>query len=166
MKPTQEPTDLDFVKVAVVIDCEGNIAINYAPKGRSHALHVTVGNTNFDLLDWCLARFGGAIYKIFYKDKRGPEYPPAKRWRIQNREAADLLTKCLPHFIIKRDQAEIAIKFQSTYKVPGERTSESDRLLREKLRHELQALTRRGPKGTAGETAKPEEEAEGNLFAE
>jgi hypothetical protein len=161
MKPTQQPTETDFIKAAVVIDCEGNIAINYSPKSRGHAVHVTVGNTNFDLLDWCVARFGGAIYEVFPKKKRGPEFAHAKRWRIQNQEAAEFLMKCLPHFIIKKRQAEIAIKCEGTYKKRGERINEGDRLHRERLRKELLSLTKRGKK-TTPEAIKVREEE--NLF--
>jgi hypothetical protein len=147
----EPPSEIDLAKMAAVIDCEGHIAINYTPSNRHYALHVTVGNTNFRLLEWCQERFGGAIYEIFPKKKRGPEYAHAKRWRIQNAPAAELLIKCLPHFIMKRPQAEIAIRFQRTKPIPGARSSESDRVLREEFRQQLRGLTRRGPRPTAKE---------------
>ncbi len=40
MKPTQQATDIDFIKVAVIINCEGNIAISGSPKRRKYVLHV------------------------------------------------------------------------------------------------------------------------------
>jgi len=123
MKPTQQPTEIDLVKVAMIIDCEANIEINGNPK-RSYQLSVNMANTKPKLTAWCLERFGGAIYRQWYK-KRPPNSADADRWRIQSYPAADLLTKCLPHFIIKRDQAEIAIRFQATYKIPGQRASHS-----------------------------------------
>jgi len=161
VNPTQPLTEIDFAKVAVVIDCEGHIAINGSPQRRTYALQVTVGNKDFALPEWCKEKFGGKIYRN--EKQRSPEYAPARRWRIQSREAADLLTKCLPHFIIKRPQAELAIKFQSTYGKPGERTNETDRIAREQLRLKLRALTKRGPRITTTKPTNTPEE--GNLFA-
>jgi len=116
MEPTQEPTEMDIGKMAVIIDCEGHIAITGSPKTRYHQLQVTIGSKDFVILDWCFARFVGAVYDNSGRtDRRGPRYAPAKRWRIQNRDASDLLERCLDHFIIKRKQAEIAIHFWKLY---------------------------------------------------
>src|ERR1019366_4583902 len=112
MKPSQEATETDYMRLAMMIDCEGHIAIDGSPR-RSYALHVTVGNRDVRLLEWCTPRFGGAIWKN--ENNPLPGRPPGKRWRMENQDAADLLVKCLPHFIIKREQAEIAIRFRATY---------------------------------------------------
>ena len=164
MKPTQLATETDYVKVAVVIDCEGNIQITGRP-GHSYQLKVTVANTNPALPRWCVERFGGYFLRQFY-EKKPPNRANATRWRIQSYPAADLLTKCLPHFIIKRPQAEIAIKFQATYGKPGDHATDHDKLLREELRQQLLALTKRGPRPTVSETAKEPSKRrdQGNLF--
>ena len=91
---------------------------------------------------------------ISYKDKRGPRYAPAKRWRIISRPTADLHIRCLPYLIIKLEQTEIAIRFHATYTIPGEKANESDKLLRERFKRELRALTRRGPRPIAKEPVK------------
>jgi hypothetical protein len=165
MKPTQEPTEIDYIKVAVIIDCEANIEINGKP-GRQYQLQITVASTNPRLTAWCRARFGGAIYPQFYK-KKPPNTAATDRWRMQSYAAAELLTKCLPHFIIKRPQAEIGIRFQDTYSVPYQRASEQVKLLREELRKQLLALTAPGPKPIAQEAVKVpvKRQNQGNLFA-
>jgi hypothetical protein len=166
MEPRPAPAEIDIAKMAVVIDCEGHIAINGSRKRRYYALHVTVGNTAFVLLEWCHAKFAGKIYENFYKKKRGPEYAPAKRWRVQSFEAKDLLALCLDHFIIKKEQAEIAIEFQRTFTIPGARITLQDIDIRQALKERLQALTRRGPKRTKIDGgSKAEEPKQRNLFA-
>jgi hypothetical protein len=165
VKPTQEPTEIDLVKAAVIIDCEGNIEINGKP-GMRYQLQVGFASTNPVMTRWCAARFGGYLFDQWY-EKRPPNRADADRWRIQSYPAAELLKKCLDHFIIKRDQAEIAIRFQATYKVPGQRASHSTKLLREELRQQLLALTATGPKRPPREVAKiePIPSTQGNLFA-
>jgi hypothetical protein len=165
MEPTQEATEIDLIKVAIIIDCEGNIEISGKP-GSQYQLKITMASTNPLLTSWCRERFSGAIYRQWY-NKRPPTRADADRWRIQSYPAAELLKRCLDHFIIKKDQAEIAIKFQATYKIPGQRASYSTKLLREELRQQLLALTAPGPKRPPKEVAKPAPapQAQGNLFA-
>ena len=163
MEVIQAPSDTDFAKMAVIIDCEANIAIHRHTNHRTYRLHLTVGSTDFRLLDWCLARFGGAIYENFYR-KQNPRQAHAKRWRLEGQDVCNLLRMCLPHFIIKREQAEIAIRFQGTFGKRWERVNETDRLLREELKRNLQALTKRGPRPAVKEPAK--KEIKDNLFSE
>ncbi len=148
MQPTIKPTAVDWAKLAVIIDCEGNIHINKKGRPANYQLQVNVGMKDFIMLEWCLARFGGSIYKnTGRRDLRGPKYAPAKRWRIQSQEASDILARCLNEYIIKRKQAEIAIQFWNVYsKRIGSRVSETVRMKSEELRLELRALTKRGPR--------------------
>jgi hypothetical protein len=165
VKPTQEPTETDYMKVAMIIDCEGNIQISGKP-GCQYQLKITVAQTNPALPRWCVERFGGYFLPQFY-DKKPKNNADAYRWRIQSYPAAELLKKCLDHFIMKRNQAEIAIKFQATFKTPGQRASHSTKLLWEELKQQLLALTGTGPKGPARQPIEfPEENiGQGNLFA-
>jgi len=162
VKPTQTPTDIDVAKMAAIIDCEGNIRIWADQKKSSHQLHLTVGNKDFALLEWCVARFGGKIYNNFSKT---PTRALVKRWVILGRPAADVLTVCLPHFITKRHQAEIALRFQATYPNARARITESDRQFRESLRDELLRLTRRGPRPANEQAPRMKPEIQSNLFA-
>jgi hypothetical protein len=146
-----------------MIDCEGHIDIDGGPDRRYWYARVTIGNKEFGLLEWCQDRFGGHIYiNTGRRDPRGPQYAPAKRWRVTNANAADVLTRCLGHFILKREQAETLIHFWKIYGPNGAKTSERDRMLCEELRLKLRSLTRRGPR-PAAEPAKPKPQR--NLFA-
>ena len=165
MESTQQPTEIDIAQMATIIDCEGNIAINRNRK-LTYYLHVTVGNKDFRLLEWCQTRFGGKIYRLTYHKEQKPTRATVKRWRMHSHAAADLLKTCLPFFIIKREQAEIGIRFMGTYKIAFERVGETVKLLREELRQELLALTGTGPRAAAPITeAQPKRKSQGNLFA-
>ncbi len=164
MKPTQQPTEIDIAQMATIIDCEGHIAISLMGPSE-YSLQVTIGNKDFRLLEWCQSRFGGAIYRLTYKKEQRPALATVKRWRTHGREAGNLLQTCLPYFIIKREQAEIGLKFIATYKIAWERVGESTKLLREELRQELLAITATGPRAAAQEReAPPKRKEQSNLF--
>jgi hypothetical protein len=145
MEPTQTPTEIDFAKLAVLIDCEAHIEISGNKRRHQYMLQVTVGNRDFRLLEWCLARFRGFICPQWYRRKPRPTSAPIKRWRVTSWQALSALEKCLPHFIIKREQAEIAIAFQKTFTTPGARHTKSELTVREEMRVRLRALTKKGP---------------------
>ncbi len=102
-----DDTSADWAKLAAYIDGEGYICLR---GGRSHSqrLQLRIGNTDPRLTAWAMERFGGTV-------RRATPHKSAKRiyweWRVNGREAASILEKCLPHFVMKRDQAEIAIAF-------------------------------------------------------
>jgi len=149
MEYASTTTEIDIAKVAALIDGEANININGGLNHRYWQLQISLGNKDFAMLDWCVARFGGKIYPNFYRKKPSSLYAPFKRWRIQNSEAANLLSLCLNHFVAKKEQADIAVRFWAIYGPSGARTSERDRMLCEELRLKLRALTKRGPRASA-----------------
>ena len=164
MRGTAEATELDLARMAALIDGEGNISISTTKANpNSNSLQITVGNVQQTVLEWCRDRFGGAIYPLLYKKSPSPRRAPIKRWRIQNLEAAAMLERCLPYFFGKREQADIAIAFQTTFDVPRTRVAPALRELREQYRLQLQSLTKKGPKQAP--TAKPAEPRQGSLFA-
>ena len=142
MEPTENPTEMDFAKMAAIIDCEANISITTGKNHRYYALQVTLGNCEFRLLEWCQARFGGFPCGHYYH-KIPPRTAPSKRWKIVGYDAAGLLESCLPHFIIKREQAQVALGFQATFGARGSRlrVTEELRQQREQLMLKLQSLT-------------------------
>ena len=109
---------IEWVKLAIFIDGEGHIEITSRNKGKNAScLKLSCGNTDPRFVQWAQANFGGAIrkraitkgWKIFWD------------WRVNGRDAAAILEKCLPHFIMKRDQAEVALAFS---KLIGKRADE------------------------------------------
>ena len=147
------PTALDFAQLAAIIDCEGHIAINSDKSHRKHHLQVTVGNRDIRLLEWCRARFGGRIYRNIYHKDRGPNFAQVRRWRLQGPEASSALDRCQSYFIIKIDQARIAVRFQATFDNQRRRLTESVLEFRENLMRELRSLTHKGPRGERTESS-------------
>jgi hypothetical protein len=142
MEPTENPTEMDFAKMAVIIDCEANISITTDRNHRYYTLQVTLGSCDFALLEWCQTRFGGFRCGHYYH-KIPPRTLPSKRWKIAGHDAAALLQRCLRHFIIKREQAQVAIDFQATFGARGSRlpVTEELRRQREQLKLRLESLT-------------------------
>lgn len=138
------PTELDFARLAAIIDCEGHIAINTGKTHRTHILQVTVGNRDRRLLEWCLAHFGGFICSNVY-EKTNPRNAEVRRWRITGPTASGAIQRCLPYLIIKREQAEIVMEFRATFDRSG-RLTESILAAREDCMRRLQSFTRKGPK--------------------
>jgi len=117
--PEQEPSQLDWVRLAAYIDGEGCVSIT-ASKSKSqnwanHQLQLVVGVTNTDprLTEWCAKTFGGYGRVEPRKNER---WKPCCRWNAASRKAEWILKNCLPYFIIKREQAEIALAFMNTNK--------------------------------------------------
>ena len=73
-------------------------------------MQVVITNTDPRLMVWCKDTFGGFVVSSDRgKNKR------YYKWCAHSKACAELLTNCLPYFIIKRAQAEIAIAFRKTY---------------------------------------------------
>ena len=110
------PSD-DVAYTAGFFDGEGCINIaRYYKRGRPyHTLAVIFTNTNFDVLRWLQARWGGKIYH--------PAPPTNPRWRLHGNlrfsagPARPLLLAMLPHLIIKKSEAEIALQFMEAKSV-------------------------------------------------
>lgn len=115
----EKVSDIDWARAAAFIDGEGNIHINRRGaegKHRGHYLKVTVTNTDPRLLLWFKQKFGGAVNGSGKRQKSN--HRQAFRWLCSCRTAAEVLRGCLPYLLLKRDQAEIALAFQSTLRGP------------------------------------------------
>ena len=99
----------EWIKLAAYIDGEGYIYLGMKDKSaRVQCLHVRIGNTDPRLTNWLQATFGGKVTKqASHKHQKKVFWG----WRVCGRHAAYVLENCLPHFIMKRDQAEVALAF-------------------------------------------------------
>jgi hypothetical protein len=114
------PSEIDWARLAAYIDGEGCISIHrrkqYSHKAKpgwrpNYLVQVSIGNTDARLIKWLHATFGGFVGT--YPDPKNRNW--CFRWTAHSGKCSDLLKQCLPYFIMKREQAEIAIEFRSTY---------------------------------------------------
>lgn len=150
--------DVDWARLAAYIDGEGSISIhkNRAQEalGKSvmHSLTVHVTNTDPRMIVWIYETFGVGL--AFQKQKcpsivaymgAGKKWRQVHIWQVEARLAAQILEGCMPFFIIKREQAEIAIAFQKTKVLHncgrrGDRTPPNVIQMREQMAQKVREL--------------------------
>jgi hypothetical protein len=144
-EPPIVPSDLDWAMLAAYIDGEGCILINKNKTATRYGfnlyLRIVVSNTDPRLPKWCRDRFGGVIH-IKYRAKLRPTHRPAYSWTANCSVAANVLRGCLPYFVIKREEAELALAFQSMKFRQPRLGSDAEWLERETVRSALQAQKR------------------------
>jgi hypothetical protein len=146
-----EPTEIDWARLAAFLDGEGHLRIHehYTKHARKHNwgptlyVYVTIDNTDARLVNWLKSTFGGCV-NIVRTGKISDPWKTCFKWTVASRYAAMLLERCLPYFIIKREQAEIALAFQRTIGKQGKRVSAEIKAGRYALKTQLSALTKRG----------------------
>lgn len=104
----------DWARLAAFIDGEGSIWIAKHVTTRKCSYHLVVRITNTDprLFVWIGHRFGGIGSFGIYKNNGFPSERMMQRWELCSSRAALILKGCLPYFVMKREQAELAIAFQ------------------------------------------------------
>lgn len=143
--------EIDIARLATLIDTEGCIMITKPSncEGRKknarfyHQLRVTVANNDIGLMKWLKDHFGG------YVGKQSPSCSKLSKrqtfyWITHSKVAEDLLRFCLPFFLVKRNQAELALAFRDTFtKNRGRKGfSEGEVAEREVMRVQLSAMKR------------------------
>lgn len=104
--------EIDWARLAAYIDGEGCITISNTKGSQAQYMKVFIANTDPRLMEWCRDNFGGTINgkKRVNREKHKPCYV----WTVCSQMAWVVLLGCMPYFIIKREQAEIALSFQRT----------------------------------------------------
>jgi hypothetical protein len=150
--------------IAGFLDGEGHITIRRCNATRSitPSYQPVVGFTNRDLRPLQLIHqlFGGKIYQ---KARKLPQHRPAFELTIFRRaETKALLEALLPHLIMKREQADLALRLLSLGKIRKEmvqargktwplfRSLPSDVADREEIRQRMQIINGRGGQALAG----------------
>ena len=95
--------------VAGLIDGEGCISIQKATTGWSHSPRVDVGMTSkaLGLLRALEADYGGAVRKT---RRATDKWEEAWAWCASGPTAITVLERCLPHLVLKEEQARLALK--------------------------------------------------------
>lgn len=94
--------------LAGFMDGEGYIGI-CKTEGNSYGLHVTISNTNFDMLKIYENKFGGKIRKV---QKDAEHHKEKYHWDINYSQALPFLKYIQPFMIVKSKQVNLAIEFQ------------------------------------------------------
>ena len=113
------PAQIEWAMMAAYIDGEGSIVMPpRRGQGRTTvtvSLLLHVANTDIRLPQWCQRIFGGS-YCVANKSEvyRGRNVKDCYHWSTTATRAAWIIYNCLPFFVIKRDQAELAIALQES----------------------------------------------------
>ena len=134
---------MDKKYLAGLIDGEGCIQ----SKGKNYAgIRLTIANSYEPLIEMLRDEFGGNVRK--YVDKRqyknGRYRKPVYFWTVYDILAEEILRKCYPYLIIKKEHAKIMFSIRKNINTNHYRVS-SDELERRKfLKHELDKLNKKG----------------------
>lgn len=107
--------DAEKAYFAGLFDGEGCIHISVHPphgegKNVYHCLQVIISNTDVDIINYLHATFGGYVHLLSPR----PRHRHCYEWVLRSRRARLFLECLLPFLRIKKEQAELAIEFQST----------------------------------------------------
>jgi hypothetical protein len=129
--------------IAGIIDGEGSIFITNHT-GRSTRLFVAVSNTKFELLDYLRNCFGGSI--VTSKRASGLNQKQCWQWQAKDRIAERALKSVFPFLRLKKEQAELALKFRSLInsKQGSKRLTEDELQARKIIRDTISKLNKRG----------------------
>jgi|SRR5580692_2853114 hypothetical protein len=145
-----EPTQIDWARLAAFIDGEGTIVIKpYLVKYTQ--LFVRIANTDPRLPLWCRKCFDHG--KVYASDSQSRKFPGRMRvytWIVQSKKAELILRGCLPYFILKKEQAEIALAYRETFNhikgnTPLQELTPARYALREHYRQELSRIKKELP---------------------
>jgi hypothetical protein len=113
-----EPTDMDWLRMATLIDTEGSVKVarkkpypKSGSKSFTYNLYVQVSNTDPRISYWCLKLFGGYM-EVRQPGKHGHKITYV--YLCMSKRAEQILDGCLPYFLAKRDQAELALMLRRT----------------------------------------------------
>ena len=102
---TVVPTDTDKAYAAGIIDGEGHLGIHGRTGSDSYfQVHVAVGITNRQVLEWLAERWGGAVLS---KDmtKRPDGRKAVFTWTLVCGAAVSFLEDVYPFLVVKKEQA-------------------------------------------------------------
>ena len=110
----------DMSYLAGFFDGEGCITtfrnhVKRHPGEFSYCLKMNVSNTNLEVLKIFEAAFGGGIFTK--KPKEG--FKQAYVWQINGVAAKEVLKQLLPHLVVKKAEAELALQFPIREKAMG-----------------------------------------------
>lgn len=123
---------------AGIFDGEGCVMISR--QRNTFFLSVRVTSTDRPILDWLLNNFGGLV-NVQTPNKHVKTCRPCWYWAIHSRSASIFLSRIAPFSVIKKDQIELALEFQSRIGPRGvNRLEDSEITTRETYKRRLSEL--------------------------
>ena len=144
------PSRDDLVRAAAFIDGEGCICIKRhwpdrkGGRASRQILELSVVNTDIRLPMWFASTFGGTVCTF-----KRPRVNHLFCWRVTNCRAEQVLKDCFEFFLIKREQAEIALQFRKLIRPRGSNIPQSELDQREEFKQRL-TLIKKTPRQSVG----------------
>lgn len=136
---------------AGVVDGEGHISVTEAFDRKrsisvSHVLRVEVTNCDPRLVNWFAENFGGKVRERTAPSRKRDKWSAVYGWHAYGDNAARLLKALAPYLVIKRGQAEIAVRFMEVR--PERRGKLTTEVVeqRTEMAKQIRALNGCGPK--------------------
>ena len=144
-----ELTLQDLGYAAGFIDGEGSIMIKRSKGNRpgrptpEYRVVVSCANTDKRPLEWLAYKFGGSIKPYV---RQTPRHKDTFTWTITAKSAVAFIKLIKPYLIIKHNQAEVAIMFQTSVKNIGGiyKLSQETLAFREDCFQKARVLNKRG----------------------
>lgn len=120
---------------------DGEGCVNCSSSRNNSFVRILVVNTNIDVLKAFQAVWGGDI-NANYKSKA--HWKQAYTWRLQHQAATDFLKEIKPFLIVKKQQAELAIKFNELRPGKGNKWAEEAKMQAEELFKTIKQCNKKG----------------------
>lgn len=144
---------LEFAYAAGVIDSDGSIFLYGGKRDTGHSKivyyteNVSIGQVDPQAIELMERLFGGSTHKQERTQTNlfKGQCKPILHWRVTGKKAVACLEAILPFLRIKRQQAELALKFHKERKASfarrvGHARTEKDRAILEGIIDEVRAL--------------------------
>lgn len=133
-------SEVEWAYVAGFVDGEGFIGIvrDNRNSGYFYRVRMEAGNTSKDIARWLEYKFKR---KAVLRDRKNKAHKPMYQWGLTDKLALNFLNQILPYLIIKRRQAELAIKFQSLRVIEAPRINREEQ---EEIYWQMRKLNKKG----------------------
>lgn len=103
--------DAQLSYLAGIMDGEGSFYIGLTKNKFNSRMYIV--NTDERLIHWLKNTFGGLTYKR--NSLKNPHWKTKYEWIIEKAQIDPICKLIIPFLIIKKEQAELMIKFRSTF---------------------------------------------------
>ena len=135
---------IQLAYAAGIIDGEGSfyIGCNKSLNNKFNS-RVYVVNTDIRLIQWLKQTFGGLTYSR--KSIKNQNWKTKYEWILEKSRIDEFCHKILPYLIIKKQHAEIMIKFRKTFRKQSRPVPQDILTTRFECLQNLKKLNHRGP---------------------